>query len=167
MAQCQKKSVNRERPWEGIKWAEDKPKRNVTRKEVLRRLYWQDNLHIRPSYTGANNVPPQTSTTTATSLTLSNFRYLILSLVAKVHAACSLSPHNVLHSPSLIMDLWLTWCASIYYSATFLLALLWRLIMRREEGEEGRWTGVTSATELASMRDTHSKASAPGPLRYV
>jgi len=84
----------------------------------------------------------QTSTTIVTSLTLSNFRHLILSLVAEVHAACSLSPHNVLHSPSLIMDLWLAWYAYIYYSATFLLALLWRLIMRREEG---RWTGVTSA----------------------
>ena len=92
-----------------------------------------------------NGNDPEKVTTIATSLTLSNFRYLILSLVAKVHAACSLSLRSVLHSPSLIMDLWLTWCASIYYSATFLLALLWRLIMRREEREEGRWTGVTSA----------------------
>ena len=41
-----------------------------------------------------------------TSLTLSNFRYPILchpqrpSSVAEMHAACSRSPHNVLHSPS-------------------------------------------------------------------
>jgi len=40
--------------------------------------------------------------TTMTSLTLSNFcyMYLVLSLVAKLHATCLLSPHNVLLSPS-------------------------------------------------------------------
>ena len=36
-------------------------------------------------------------TTIVTSLTL---RYIVLSSVAKMHAACSRLPHNVLHSPS-------------------------------------------------------------------
>jgi len=36
-------------------------------------------------------------------LAFSNFRHFSLLLVAKMHAACSHSPHNVLHSPSYIL----------------------------------------------------------------
>ena len=74
------------------------PKNNKWEWGRTEKLCWPDNLW--PACTGANNVLPQTSHNHDDLATLSIFWYLILSLVDEVHAACSSSPHNVLHSPS-------------------------------------------------------------------
>jgi len=64
---------------------------NKPREEGLK-SYVDMTIYARPSQT--NNVPPQTFHNLTTT------QQLILSLVAKMHAVCSCSPNNVLHSPS-------------------------------------------------------------------
>ena len=95
MARCKKKCVHGERLREGIKCAKDRTKEQHTRPG---RKGWKLCWHDNPA---GLKLP----TTSATLLTLSIFWYLILSSVAKTHASCSCSPHNVLHSPSIIIPI--------------------------------------------------------------
>ena len=105
MAQCQKVCVNREQPWEGIKHAEDKNKEQQlrdTRKEVLKRYADMTIFAIGPARLVPTMCHHKLPTTIVILPTLINFWYLILSLMVKMHAGCSCSPHNVLHSPSIV-----------------------------------------------------------------
>lgn len=56
---------------------------------------------VKSQVDGKSLVHHKLATTTVTSLRFSNVWYITLSSVAKIHLACSCSPHNFLHSPSL------------------------------------------------------------------
>ena len=92
MVQWQNTLTQNGQPWEGIKYAEDKQQTGPGRKGWKLLLTWESTLDAKLDWGYHYKLP--------TTIVLQTFWYLILSLVAKIHAACPRSLYNVLHSPS-------------------------------------------------------------------